>query len=95
MESLKCFKNFQTEQKPILKEEFIFEDGSKDYICGNVVLQIYHFLRAKAKIFFLLKFLSMKYFGEMLKNFVVVIFMGVRFSVILLFCPRFIVSLIL
>ena len=62
MESLRFFSNFQIEQKPILKEEFIFEDGTKDYICGNLVSQIYHFLRAKAKLFFLLKFLSMKYF---------------------------------
>ena len=51
MESPKFFRNSQIEEKPILKEEFIFEDGSKDYICGNVVSQIYHFLRAKAKIF--------------------------------------------
>ena len=89
------FRNFQVWQKYIFKEELVSADGTKNYCCKNVVSQIYNFLRAKAKFFSCWSFLQWSIFGEMLKNFAVVIFMEVNFSSILLFFPGFIGSLIL
>ena len=85
MESVRFFRNFQVWQKYIFKEEFVFADGTKNYCCKNVLSQIYHFLCAKANFFSSQSFWKWSIFGEMLKNFAVVIFMEVTFSSILLF----------